>query len=98
MNFYMMTHVAAITVGNYLGPIMMRDPPRYTRAMAGFLTATGISALLFVYYGWSLNRDNRRRYVHFNESPANDDKDTTKEDVVIEDKTDVENKRFIYQP
>lgn len=93
MNFYLMTHVAAITIGDYIGPIMMRDPPRYTRAMTGYLTATGVSALLFVYYGWSLHYDNKRRCTYLTELPAsdNDEKD-------FEDKTDVENKHFIYRP
>ncbi|KAI7882581.1 MFS general substrate transporter [Lichtheimia hyalospora FSU 10163] len=97
MNFYLMTHVAAITVGNYIGPLMMKDPPRYTHAMAGYLAVTGASALLFVYYGWTLNHDNKKRSLLVNELPTeHDEKDTNQ--VEIEDTTDVENKRFIYRP
>ncbi|KAI9272729.1 major facilitator superfamily domain-containing protein [Phascolomyces articulosus] len=62
-SFYMGTITATYCVGNFVGPLLIREDfaPRYMPAMVVLIVVVAITALLFLYLRWSYIRENRRR-------------------------------------
>lgn len=87
--FYNSMGMVAMTIGNFLGPLMMsgNQAPTYTGAMIGFsISNVGIISCLFAVY-FILKRDNKRRLEHATE---------TETDVYL-DLTDKTDKNFVYK-
>ncbi|KAI9008860.1 major facilitator superfamily domain-containing protein [Phycomyces nitens] len=77
------------TVGNFIGPLMMveRQSPRYVGGMVGFAAANIVTILCMLLVRILMSRENKKRL-------ANGPYETT--DVYL-DKTDAEDKNFIYR-
>ncbi|GAA5804435.1 hypothetical protein HPULCUR_009928 [Helicostylum pulchrum] len=87
--FYNGMGMVAMTIGNFVGPLMMtgNQAPTYTGAMIGFsISNVGIITCLFSVY-FIMKRDNKRRLEHAT---------TTETDIYL-DLTDKTDKNFVYK-
>ena len=92
--FYNACIYVAICVGNFIGPLMLREEeaPRYISGMIGFMIADIIAVIIFFYIYWWHKRENKRRHQLRSEGKT--------PDVMLErdqmDLTDKEDLTFIY--
>ncbi|KAG2226219.1 hypothetical protein INT45_003364 [Circinella minor] len=92
--FYNACIYVSICVGNFIGPLMLREEeaPRYISAMIGFMIADLIAVATFFYIYWWYKRENKRRYQLRSEGKI--------PDMALErdqmDLTDKEDLTFIY--
>ena len=87
--FYNSIYVAATTVGQFIGPLLMleREAPRYLTGPLVFTIGNGIAFACFVINRIIMARENKRRLAN----PPEEETDVTL------GLTDVEDKNFIYR-
>ncbi|KAI8137183.1 major facilitator superfamily domain-containing protein [Fennellomyces sp. T-0311] len=94
--FYNGAQIVAFSLGNFVGPLMMRpeQAPQYLGGMIGYMVTNLASAVLFLLVRWTLAKENRRRQQMKDEGklPPNRENDQNT------DMTDIEDLYFIYRP
>ncbi|KAI9246094.1 major facilitator superfamily domain-containing protein [Phascolomyces articulosus] len=85
--FYNSMLVVFYTLGNFIGPLVMLEPPRYIGAMIGFCAGNGVAIICFIILRSLMIRENKRRMAN----PPEEEVDAR------EDLTDKENKSFIFR-